>query len=96
MRTIRDRMIVSASVMSMWGEPRDELNSLNYLCMSCPDRKPHIILDCINYISVNYHGHQIIWLETILAKSLAHYISKIFHDQVILDYTVLFSLTTCE
>jgi len=89
------QVTVYINAFELWYSPNSEYDLMTYFCLLWPIKKPKIIVDCTHNMTFKYHEQITAITQTITSEHLDYCVPEICHNQVILDFSFLFSSTHC-
>ena len=89
------QVTVYINAFELWCSPNSEYDLMTYFYLLWPIEKPKIIVDCTHIMNFKYREQIISITQTVTSKHLDYCVPEIYHNQVILDFSFLFSSTHC-
>ena len=90
------QVTVCINTFELWCSPNSEYDLMIYFCLLWPIEKPKIIVDCTHNLTFKYREQITTITQTVTFEHLDYYVPEIYHNQVILDFSFLFSSTHCS
>jgi len=91
----RYKATIYIRVLELSCSPNLEFNLMIYFCLLWPMDKPKLIVDCNQNMTFKYQEQVISTTQIIKSEHLDYCILKIYHNQVVLDYSFFFNSMNC-
>lgn len=86
---------IEIKAQEMWIEHEYEMSLVQLFHLHQPNNKPKIMLDCVEFVHFKFMDYPIISTSTIFNQVLVYLALHLPNDEIVYDYSSLFSNSYC-